>query len=92
MSKYKSWDLVPPLPGREETTLANQLERWERANNMKFNELSREDWVREISAIFPMMTFEAEQFLDKMLLEELMNEPLNPITPENLRKKKASEM
>lgn len=64
MSKKKlTYNLAPALPGEERDTNLDRMNRWERANGMKMEELTEEEWLDVAEAILSLTRDEALEYL-----------------------------
>ena len=64
MSKRKlSYDLAPALESEKGDTNLDRMNRWERANGMKMEELTEEEWLDVVEAILCLTPYEAVQYL-----------------------------
>ena len=64
MSKRKlSYDLAPALESEKGDTNLDRMNRWERANGMKMEELTEEEWLDVVEAILCLTPDEAVQYL-----------------------------
>ena len=64
MSKRKlSYKLASALENEKGDTNLDRMNRWERANGMKMEELTEEEWLDVVEAILCLTPDEAVQYL-----------------------------
>lgn len=64
MSKRElTYNLAPALTGEERDTNLDRMNRWERANGMKMEELTEEEWLDVAEAILSLTRDEALDYL-----------------------------
>ena len=68
--QYSSWQQVPLLPG-EKDNHASRMRRWEVANNRKFSQMSRQEWIQTAAPLLAMTPWEAEEYLGAMISKQM---------------------
>lgn len=63
MKKKLSYKLAPALPSEKRDTNLDRINRWERANGMKMEELTEKEWLEVAQAILSLTTDEAVAYL-----------------------------
>ena len=63
MKRKLSYDLAPALESEKRDTNLDRMNRWERANGMKMEELTEEEWLDVAEAILGLTPDEAVQYL-----------------------------
>ncbi len=64
--KRYTYNLAPALPNEVLDTNFNRMDRWERANNMKMSQLTREEWLDVVKVILCLTIWEAEEYLNHL--------------------------
>ena len=67
MKKKYNYNLAPALPTEKEDTNADRMSRWERANNMKMSELTRDEWLDVVETILCLTPQEAREYLNHLM-------------------------
>lgn len=63
MKRKLSYKLAPALESEQRDTNLDRMNRWERANGMKMEELTEEEWLDVAEAILGLTPDEAVQYL-----------------------------